>query len=175
MDVRKLRKLIERVVAKEVKKQLPIWLEQMGTAHSNKRLTEVDEVEVDPFKLANAVLEQDRGVVNSTSPPNVKMKRLSSNPMLNEILNETTPFNMTPMDSAIPVDSDDKTVNFDTNIAESGIDGLKAQMAQKMGYGDVAPINTPENSGMGVTTGLSGLDRILNRDNSELVKRFKTR
>jgi hypothetical protein len=27
--------------------------------------------------------------------------------------------------------------------------------------------------GLGVTTGLAGLDRILNRDNSELVKRFK--
>jgi len=175
MDVRKLRKLIERVVAKEVKKQLPILLEQMGTSHSNKRLTEVNEVEVDPFKLANAVLEQDRGVVNSTPPPNLKMKLLSSNPVLNEILNETTPFNMTPMDSAIPVDSDDKTVNFNTNIAEGGIDGLKAQMAQKMGYETPAPNNTPENNGMGVSTGLAGLDRILNRDNSELVARFKTR
>jgi len=28
-------------------------------------------------------------------------------------------------------------------------------------------------TGLGVQTGLPGLDRILNRDNSELVKKFK--
>jgi hypothetical protein len=41
-----------------------------------------------------------------------------------------------------------------------------------MGYGDVGG-STPNRGGLGVTTGLPGLDRILNRDNSELVKRFK--
>jgi hypothetical protein len=40
-----------------------------------------------------------------------------------------------------------------------------------MGYGNTS--SGPKKQGLGVTTGLPGLDRILNRDNSELVKRFK--
>jgi len=48
---------------------------------------------------------------------------------------------------------------------------MRAQMAQKMGYGDIK--QQPSKTGLGVQTGLPGLDRILNRDNSELVKKFK--
>ena len=53
-----------------------------------------------------------------------------------------------------------------------GTDALRAQMAAKMGYGDMSP-SGGNRGGLGVTTGLAGLDRILNRDNSELVKKFK--
>ena len=42
--------------------------------------------------------------------------------------------------------------------------------AAQMGYGDIG--STPQKKGLGVTTGLAGLDRILNRDNSALVKAF---
>ena len=68
----------------------------------------------------------------------------------------------------------DKTLSFDSNIGAAGMDGMKAQMKQKMGYGAVNT-STPSKQGLGVSTGLPGLDRILNRDNSELVKKFKTR
>jgi hypothetical protein len=44
-------------------------------------------------------------------------------------------------------------------------------MAHKMGYQQMA--STQSKTGLGVQTGLPGLDRILNRDNSELVKKFK--
>jgi hypothetical protein len=37
-----------------------------------------------------------------------------------------------------------------------------------MGYGDMKP--TAVKSGLGVSTGLAGLDRVLNRDNSQLIK-----
>ena len=50
---------------------------------------------------------------------------------------------------------------------------VRAQMAAKMGYGEMA--EGPSKNGLGVTTGLPGLDRILNRDNSELVKKFSKR
>ena len=43
-------------------------------------------------------------------------------------------------------------------------------IAAKMGYGDMS--SGPSKAGLGVTTGLAGLDRILNRDNSALVKAF---
>ena len=65
----------------------------------------------------------------------------------------------------------DKTVSFTSQGAGAGVSGLKTQMAHKMGYGDV--VTKPNKSGLGVKTGLPGLDKILNRDNSELVKRFK--
>jgi len=41
-----------------------------------------------------------------------------------------------------------------------------------MGYGDVSSQGGPKR-GLGVSTGLAALDRVLNRDNSELVKKFK--
>ena len=37
-----------------------------------------------------------------------------------------------------------------------------------MGYGNIG--STPQKQGLGVTDGLVGLDRILNRDNSDLSK-----
>jgi hypothetical protein len=48
---------------------------------------------------------------------------------------------------------------------------MRTQMAAKMGYGDVS--RGPGKQGLGVKTGLPGLDKILNRDNSSLVKKFK--
>ena len=67
----------------------------------------------------------------------------------------------------------DKTVEFTSQGAGAGVGGLRTQMAHKMGYGEVT---TRQNkTGLGVQTGLPGLDKILNRDNSELVKKFKTR
>jgi len=65
----------------------------------------------------------------------------------------------------------DKTVTFNSQGAQGGTDMMRAQMAQKMGYGDLK--KGPSKTGLGVQTGLPGLDRILNRDNSALVKKFK--
>jgi hypothetical protein len=59
-----------------------------------------------------------------------------------------------------------------STLGAGGIDAMRAQMAAKMGYGDMGG-STSNRGGLGVTTGLAGLDRILNRDNSELVKKFK--
>jgi hypothetical protein len=65
----------------------------------------------------------------------------------------------------------DQTVSMGTSLGAGGTDALRAQMAHKMGYQQMA--STPSKTGLGVQTGLPGLDRILNRDNSELVKKFK--
>jgi len=46
-------------------------------------------------------------------------------------------------------------------------------MAAQIGYGDMPGANGARQGGLGVQTGLPGLDKILNRDNSALVKKFK--
>ena len=66
----------------------------------------------------------------------------------------------------------EQTINMGSSLGAGGTDALRAQMAHKMGYGDINPSGA-NRGGLGVTTGLAGLDRILNRDNSELVKKFK--
>jgi hypothetical protein len=44
-------------------------------------------------------------------------------------------------------------------------------LAEKMGYGDMT--KGPQPTGLGVNTGVAEIDKALNRDYSELVKRFK--
>jgi hypothetical protein len=130
------------------------------------------------------------------------IKQLSRNSTINEILNQTKPFtsaqrnagqvgggssildnyqmeqpiNEGYSNSHIPnyMDAEpdiDKTISYGSG-AQGGIETMRSQMASKMGYGDMGGSGIKK-SGLGVTTGLAGLDRILNRDNSELVKRFK--
>jgi len=48
----------------------------------------------------------------------------------------------------------------------------RTAIAEKMGYGDFAG-GGPQKTGLGVQTGVAELDKALNRDYSELVKRFK--
>jgi hypothetical protein len=129
-------------------------------------------------------------------------KQLSRNSTINEILNQTQPFtaaqrsagqvgggssildnfqmeqpiNEGYTNSHIPnymdAESDiDETISYGGG-AQGGINAIRSQMASKMGYGDMGGSGAKK-GGLGVTTGLAGLDRILNRDNSELVKRFK--
>jgi len=66
----------------------------------------------------------------------------------------------------------DGTIDVSRSTAQLGLESMRSQMAAKMGYGDMTSQNSKK-GGLGVTTGLAGLDRILNRDNSELVKKFK--
>jgi hypothetical protein len=130
------------------------------------------------------------------------VKQLSRNSTINEILNQTKPFtaaqrsagqvgggssildnyqmeqpiNEGYANSHIPnyMDAEpdiDETISY-RGGAQGGIETMRSQMASKMGYGDMGGSGIKK-GGLGVTTGLAGLDRILNRDNSELVKMFK--
>ena len=156
--------------------------------------------DVDPFELANQLLDKER-VQPEIQRESVQPKRqFTKNQTLNDILNQTQPFSAAqrtagpvgggtsvldnfqsqPMNegyvnSHIPnyMDAEpdiDNTISYGGN-ALGGVESMRAQMAAKMGYGDMG--GTPSKGGLGVSTGLAGLDRILNRDNSELVKRFK--
>ena len=53
-------------------------------------------------------------------------------------------------------------------MAQGGVEGMRAQMAAKMGLSDMSMGAQP--SGLGVQTGNPALDKALNRDYSGLMK-----
>ena len=207
MDSKKLAQLIKLVVEQEIKKQLP----QMIKEEVSKLLNETTKPtpkkkdileDVDPFELANQLLDKERVQKPTIQRESVQPKRqFSKNQAINDILNQTQPFtaaqrsagpvgggssvldnfqaepiNEGYVNSHIPnyMDAEediDETMSFGGG-AMGGIESLRTQMAAKMGYGDMNG-GGASRGGLGVQTGLAGLDRILNRDNSELVKRFK--
>lgn len=183
-----LSKTFPKILEEEVTRRVKSLLEVKGgvVAASAK------SVEIDPFVKTEALLRKER---NSKS----EIKTFTKNPVINEILNQTKPFSkeqraggtqvksvldtfqQQPIQEAasyVPSYMDaepdiDETITFNNPVtAQVGLGAMRNQMAAKMGYGDMGG-STPNRGGLGVTTGLPGLDRILNRDNSELVKRFK--
>ena len=192
MDSKQLVKVIKTIVEAEVAKNHEKFLTKtfpkILEEEVNKRLKEVkggivpsstqlveDDV-VDPFEQAEIALQEER-----TQPK----RQFTKNEKLNEVLNNTKPFSAeqrkgTPTTKSVldnfqqPVnESMDKTVSFTESGAGAGLDGMRASMAAQMGYGDMPGVNGARQGGLGVQTGLPGLDKILNRDNSELVKKFK--
>jgi hypothetical protein len=111
--------------------------------------------------MAKAMLDDDV-IMESIQHKVVPTKQFSKNPMINQILNETQ--------GGIPQgDSGFRTMNFGQGDMGSIVGGTA--LAEKMGYGDIA--KGPSPTGLGVNTGVPELDKALNRDYSELVKRFK--
>ena len=186
--IKVIRTLVEVETAKQQERFLSKTFPKILAEEVNKRLkevkggvappsTQVVTEGIDPFEQAELALEQER-----VTPK----KQFTKNKTLNEVLNMTTPFSKeqrssTPGGGTSVLDSlpqqepiqesMDKTVSFTSQGAGAGAGGMRTQMAAKMGYGDVA--TRPNKTGLGVKTGLPGLDKILNRDNSELVKKFK--
>jgi hypothetical protein len=168
-----LSKTFPTILEEEVKKRLA---EVKGGVVSVPS-TQVPQLtnEVDPFEQAELALQEQR---------QTPKKQFTKNSVLNEVLNNTKPFSKEQRQGGAGTksvldnlpqqsvnESMDKTVTFNSQGAQGGTDMMRAQMVQKMGYGDVR--RGPNKQGLGVQTGLPGLDRILNRDNSELVKKFK--
>lgn len=206
MDSKKLAQIIKLVVEQEIKKQLPKLVkeevEKKMKVLQERKSTPTEDVELDPFALAESLLQKERQVQQTEKVNEVAQKQFTKNPVLNNILNQTQPFTSAQR-TAGPVGGSsvldrfqtqpqqiqevatytpnymdaepdiDETMNFSSVNAQVGVESMRAQMAAKMGYGDMNMGGAPRKAGLGVTTGLPGLDRILNRDNSELVKRFK--
>ena len=200
MDTKKLAKLIKLVVEQEVKKQLPHLIKEEIAKSQKVSLKESHakniEIEQDPFELAEQVLQNSRIVEQKNQ------KQFTKNQTINEILNQTKPFSAaerqgtagfgttsvldkfqsqpvnegysnTHIPNFMDAEPDiDGTIDVSRSTAQLGLESMRSQMAAKMGYGDMTSQNSKK-GGLGVTTGLAGLDRILNRDNSELVKKFK--
>ena len=177
-----LTKIFPKILEEEVNNKFAKLLKETKT----KTPTQVKEV--DPFALAESVLKKERQQVQ-----NKQTKEFTKNPVLNEILNQTQPFNSAqrsglgggtsildtyqqPIQDAasyVPSYMDaepdiDETMNFSSANAQVGLGAMRTQMASKMGYGDMVT-----GGGLGVQTGVSHLDKALNRDYSQLVKRFK--
>lgn len=188
-----LSKTFPKILEEEVNRRVNLTLKEIkgGVQTPTKKIVEED---VDPFKLAESLLQKDRQVQTT------QQKQYTKNTTINEILNQTQPFTSAqrqgtggfgggssvldrfqqPIQEAtsyVPSYMDaepdiDETMNFSSINGQAGVESMRAQMAAKMGYGDINPSGA-NRGGLGVTTGLAGLDRILNRDNSELVKKFK--
>lgn len=169
-----LTKTFPKILEEEVSRRMKTILEEKGGVVASS--THFVEEEVDPFQIAEQALQQER---------QQPQKQFTKNSVLNEVLNNTKPFTKeqragsTQTKSVLdsfkqPVnESMDKTVTFNQQGAGAGLEGMRASMAAQMGYGDIPGVSGSKKGGLGVQTGLAGLDRILNRDNSELVKRFK--
>ena len=202
MDTKKLAQIIQVLVEAEVAKKQEHFLTKIfpkileeevnnkfaKVLKENKTKVTTPVKEVDPFALAEVALRKERQQVQTK-----QTKEFTKNPVLNEILNQTQPFSSAqrsglgggssildtykqPIQEAasyvpsyMDAESDiDETMDFSSINSQPGVDVIRQQMAAKMGYGDM---NT--GGGLGVQTGVSHLDKALNRDYSQLVKKFK--
>jgi len=202
MDTKKLAQIIKVLVEAEVARKQEHFLTKIfpkileeevnnkfaKVLKENKTKVTTPVKEVDPFALAESILRKDRQQVQTK-----QSKEFTKNPVLNEILNQTQPFSSAqrsglgggtsildtyqqPIQEAasyvpsyMAAEPDiDETMNFASINSQPGVDVIRQQMAAKMGYGDMTT-----GGGLGVQTGVSHLDKALNRDYSQLVKRFK--
>jgi len=169
MNTDKLLKAIQILIKEELKEALPKLVKEAVRVETAKLLKENKELKKQLVKAQTEPTFMDMDV-NENTNPNVSTKTYTKNPVLNDILNQTTPLSKTPINESVL----DRTMTFTTqNVPMGGgvAPDLRAQMAAQMGYGDFA--SGPQQSGLGVQTGNDALDKALNRDYSELVKRFK--
>jgi hypothetical protein len=164
MNTDKLLKAIQILIKEELKEQLPALIKE-SVQKEVKRLLSEGKQPVQPkntgLSMAKAMME-DEPIVESIQQKEVPQKQFSKNPIINQILNETR--------GGIPQgDGGFRTMSF--GQADMGSVVGRTAVADKMGYGDLA--RGPQPNGLGVQTGVPELDKALNRDYSELVKRFK--
>jgi hypothetical protein len=160
----KLLKAIQILIKEELKEQLPILIKEGVKAEMKKMLSEgkvAPKPQSKGISMAKAILG-DEPIQESVEQKVVPTKQFSKNPMINQILNETA---MAPATG----DGGFRTMNFGQGDMGSIVG--RTAIAEKMGYGDLA--KGPSPTGLGVNTGVPELDKALNRDYSELVKRFK--
>lgn len=164
MNTDKLLKAIQILVKEELKEQLPQLIKETVRAEMKKMIAEGKQPakpKSTGLSMAKAMME-DETLVESIQSTIVPNKQFSKNPMINQILNETA---MAPATG----DGGFRTMSFGQGDMGSIVG--RTAIAEKMGYGDLA--RGPQPSGLGVNTGVPELDKALNRDYSELVKRFK--
>jgi hypothetical protein len=163
MDMDKLLEAIQILIKEELKEQLPALIKEGVKAEMKKMLSETKVAPKPQSKgisMAKAILG-DEPIQESVQTKSVPTKQFSKNPMINQILNETA---MAPATG----DGGFRTMNFGQGDMGSIVG--RTAIAEKMGYGDLA--KGPSPTGLGVQTGVPELDKALNRDYSELVKRF---
>ena len=154
MNTDKLLEAIQILVKEEVKRQLPTIIKEVVKSELKKTLSEQKQPKNTGLSMAKAILGDDE-------PKVVEQKTYTKNPMINQILNETR--------AAVSNDGGYRTMSFGQGDMGSIVG--RTAIAEKMGYGEFA--GGGQRTGLGVQTGNETLDKALNRDYSELVKRFK--
>ena len=164
MDTDKLLKAIQILIKEELKEQLPALIKETVRAEMKKLIAEGKQSakpKTTGLSMAKAMME-DETLVESIESKVVTNKQFSKNPMINQILNETQ--------GGIPQgDGGFRTMSF--GQGDMGSIAGRTAVADKMGYGEMT--KGPQPTGLGVNTGVAEIDKALNRDYSELVKRFK--
>jgi len=155
MNTDKLIQAIQILIKEELKQQLPTIVKEVVGSEMKKILAEKKQPKNTELSMAKAILGDDK-------PKVVEQKTYTKNPMINQILNETK--------AGLSNNEGYRTMAFGTNDMGSIVG--RTAMAEKMGYGEFAG-GGPHKTGLGVQTGVAELDKALNRDYSELVKRFK--
>lgn len=169
MDTNKLVKAIQILVKEELKVVLPKLVKEAVKSETAKLLKENKELKqqlVAKPQQPSTPTFMDMDVNEGVKQP----KQYTKNAVINDILNQTKPFSQSGINESVL----DRTVSFNTqNVPMGGgmAPDLRQQMAAQMGYGDM--MRGPQPGGLGVQTGNQALDKALNRDYSELVKRFK--
>ena len=172
MNTDKLLKAIQILIKEELKQQLPALIKE-GVTREIKRVLAEGNTKPQPKKessgisMAKAILGED-----NISQPKQKVENVSytKNPVLNDILNETR---MAAMNGG---DSEFRTMNFGQGDMGSILG--RTALAEKMGYGDMvggANVPTTTLSGAPINPNNEGVQTVakaMNRDYSELVKRF---
>ena len=157
MNTDKLLQAIQILVKEELKQQLPAIIKEVVKSEMKKVLAEQKQPKSTGLSMAKAILGEE-----TPKAVEAKSKEFSKNPMINQILNETR--------AAVSNDGGFRTMSFGQGDMGSIVG--RTAMAEKMGYGEFAG-GGPQKTGLGVQTGNESLDKALNRDYSELVKRFK--
>ena len=165
MDTDKLLKAIQILVEAEVKKQLPkIVAEVVGSTQKRRMVETTKETPTTTVKKSPSIA---KAILGENKVSKANDVQYTKNPVLNQILNETK--NTSAYPGATSGYEEWPTMN--NPIANvnptNNVESMRASMASKMGYGDM---NT--GGGLGVKTGNEALDKALNRNYSELVKRF---
>jgi hypothetical protein len=162
MNTDKLIKAIQILVKEEVKAVLPTLVKEAVRIETAKLLKENKQLReaLKPQKPVQSTF-MDTPVVETimhTQP----QKSLSKNPVLNDILNQTKPFNAPINESQSHEEW--RSVSYDSSMVDTV---GRASIAEKMGYGDMIG---GQRQGLGVQTGVPALDKALNRDYSQLIK-----
>jgi len=161
MNTDKLFKAIQILVEQEVKRQLPIVLKEMVSKSNVSAIVETSN-KTEKIKTPSIA----KAILGKTKSKPIDEVRYTKNPILNQVLNETRisgGYVGAPEDTGY--DEYPTMNNPMRNMNPSSVESTKASIAEKMGYGDMT-------AGLGVATGNNALDKALNRDYRELVKRF---
>lgn len=155
MDNKKFIQLLRAVIREEVKTAVKeVLSEQKQIQQKQVSKSSLKEMIEDPFEKANRLLQQSR-----TDEPT--QRRLSKNPILNEVLNQTMPFKP----------------GMSRDDGQYGTMNLTADMIGYGGMGaSVLPTHNPDGTPLNINPAnkeVAAVAKAMTRDYSELVKKFK--